>query len=103
MTGDTIVTDKPDTPKQIPPATVTVTDTGIAPFVFFEGAPSFGFNHGVVCITLAAGRHLLKEGLISSDVIAVAHLRCGVRGAMELRNALDNALSLATKAEGKAH
>jgi hypothetical protein len=47
------VTDKPDKPEQITPAK-TVTDTGIAPYIFFEGAPNFGFANGVVNVTLAA-------------------------------------------------
>jgi hypothetical protein len=45
------VTDKPDKPEQITPAK-TVTDTGIAPYIFF--APNFGFANGVVNVTLAA-------------------------------------------------
>jgi hypothetical protein len=40
-------------PEQITPAK-TVTDTGIAPYIFFEGAPNFGFANGVVNVTLAA-------------------------------------------------
>jgi hypothetical protein len=47
------VTDKPCKPEQITPAK-TVTDTGIAPYIFFEGAPNFGFANGVVNVTLAA-------------------------------------------------
>jgi hypothetical protein len=47
------VTDKPGKPEQITPAK-TVTDTGIAPYIFFEGAPNFGFANGVVNVTLAA-------------------------------------------------
>jgi hypothetical protein len=39
--GDPVVTDKPDKPEQITPAKITVTDTGIAPYIFFEGAPDF--------------------------------------------------------------
>lgn len=48
-----VVTDKPDKPEQITPAK-TVTDTGIAPYIFLEGAPNFGFANGVVNVTLAA-------------------------------------------------
>jgi hypothetical protein len=58
IAGDSIVPDKPDKPEQIVPAKITVTDTGIAPFIFFKGAPNFGFANGVVNITLAATRHL---------------------------------------------
>jgi hypothetical protein len=88
------VTDKPDKPEQITPAKITVTDTGIAPYIFFEGAPNFGFANGVVNVTLAATRHLIKDGAPFSDIVAVAHLRCNPLSALELRNALDSALCL---------
>src|SRR6266516_1699202 len=51
--GDPVVTDRPGKPEQTTPAK-TVTDTGIAPYIFFEGAPNFGFANGVVNVTLAA-------------------------------------------------
>jgi hypothetical protein len=94
---------KPDKPEQVTPPKITVTDAGIAPFVFFEGAPNFGFVNGVVNVTLAASRHLIKDGAVVSDIVAVAHLRCNIPAALELRGALDSALLLATKTEGAAH
>jgi hypothetical protein len=81
----------------------TVIDTGIAPYVFFEGAPSFGFAEGIVNVTLAAHRHLMKDGAVSSDIVAVAYLRCSAVAAVELRNALDKALLLGTKNDGQPH
>jgi hypothetical protein len=80
---------KPDKPEQVTPPKITVTDAGIAPFVFFEGAPNFGFVNGVVNVTLAASRHLIKDGAVVSDIVAVAHLRCNIPAALELRGALD--------------
>ena len=52
--------DKPDKPEQPPSTKITITDTGIALFLFFEGAPNFGFVNGVVNVTLAATRHLME-------------------------------------------
>jgi hypothetical protein len=95
--------DNPDKREQVVPAKITVTDTGIAPYIFFEGAASFGFVNGIVNVTLAAGRHLLKDGVPVSDVVAVAYLRCNVMAATDLRNALDSAILLAAKPEGGAH
>ena len=86
--------DKPDKPEQFAPAKITVTDTGIAPHIFFEGAPNFGFANGIVNITLAATRHLIKDGAAFSDIVDVAHRRCNPLAALELRNALDSALLL---------
>lgn len=95
--------DNPDKPDQVAPTKITVTDPGVAPYIFFEGAPNFGFNNGIVNVTLAATRHLLRDGAPSSDIVAVAYLRCNALAALELRNALDSALLLATKTEGTAH
>jgi hypothetical protein len=100
--GDPVVPDKRDKPEKITLAK-SVTDTGIAPYIFFEGAPNFGFANGIVNITLAATRHLIKDGAAFSDIVAVAHLRCNPLAALELRNALDSALLLAAKTEGTAH
>jgi hypothetical protein len=93
---------KPDRPKPGTPP-LTVTDGGDAPFVFFEGAPNFGFANGIVNVTLAAARHLVKDGVSVTDAVAVAHLRCNIPAAIELRAALDSALLLAAKAGGPAH
>jgi hypothetical protein len=95
--------DKPHKPEQVAPAKITITDTGIAPYIFFEGAPTFGFVNGIVNVTLAASRHLMKDGAPVSDFIVLAHLRCTAFAALDLRNALDNALLLAAKTEGTAH
>jgi hypothetical protein len=97
------MTDKPDKPEQIPPTKITIIDTGVAPYIFFDGAPNFGFANGIVNVTLATGRHLLKDGVPTSDIVAVGYLRCNALAAMELRAALDSALLLATKTEGTAH
>jgi hypothetical protein len=50
---------------------------------------------------LAAGRHMMKDGEAVTDFVVVAHLRGNVIAAMELRKALDDAILLATKTEGK--
>ena len=84
------------------PAKLTVTDTGMAPYIYFEGAPNFGFTNGIINVTLAANRHLLTDGAPVRDAVATAHLRCNVLAALELRNALDAALLLAAQPHGGA-
>ena len=88
--------------KSDPTATprLTVTDTGIAPYVYFEGAPNFGFGNGIISVTLAANRHLLRDGAPVTDAVAVAHPRCNVPAAIELRSVLDAALLLAARPQG---
>jgi len=75
---------------------VTVKDTMNAPIIFFDGAPNFGNNDGIVNITLAAARHMSEGVGIASDVVAVAFLRSSVRTAIDFRNAIDQALLLGT-------
>jgi hypothetical protein len=93
--------DTPDKTDQISPVKITVSDTALAPFIFFEGVPNLGFNNGVVNVTLATGRHLVTDGVPVTVFVVVAHLRCNVAAAMELRRAIDDALLLASKTEGK--
>jgi hypothetical protein len=40
--------DNPDNPEQVTPTKVTVTDIGIAPFIFFEVASNIGFTTGML-------------------------------------------------------
>jgi len=82
---------------------LTVIDPGNAPIIFFEGAPNFGSNFGIINVTLAANRHLIVDGKVNADVIAVAFLRCNVGAAMALRKALDDALLLGAETEGEAN
>lgn len=82
---------------------LTVSDSAQAPILFFDGVSNFGTQGGVVNVTLAANRHLIRDGAIVTDVIAVGFLRCTVETAMSLRKALDDALLLGAKTEGQAN
>ena len=93
--------DKPEIPKQ---AALFVKDLPHAPIIYFEGAPNFGINNGIVNVTLAVVRNLPDgQGGVAQDVVAIAHLRCNVPAALELRKALDDAILLGIKTEGKAN
>ena len=79
-----------------------VTDERSAPFIFFDGAPSFGVNGGIISVTLAATRLLSDvDHTVTKDVVAVAHLRCSVQAATDLRNSLDKALLLQARVSDK--
>jgi hypothetical protein len=96
-----------DNPNQVTAAKLSVTDSGNAPFIYFEGVPNFGHLNGIINLTLATSRHLLKDGASATDFVVAAHLRCNMRAAMELRKAIDDALLLAAPppkgSEGKAN
>jgi hypothetical protein len=66
-------------------------------------APVFGVLDGVVRVTLVAQRPTpTKEGVVGPMVVS-GYLRCGLRAAQELRDALDQALLLARKGKGQPH
>jgi hypothetical protein len=77
-----------------------------APFIYFDGAPTFGFNEGVANITLEALRYSHAQGKIVSDKVIVAHLRMGLPAMLRLKGAIEGALLLAQpveKPEGKVN
>ncbi len=95
---------KPDKPKATPePRPLIVKDVYHAPIIYFEGAPNFGNNGGIINVTLAASRHVLEGKNVATDVVAVAHLRCNIATAIDLRRALDDALLLGAPVTGPAN
>jgi hypothetical protein len=66
-----------------------------APFLYFDGAPNYGINNGVLNISLEAVRFTPINGDIVPDRVIVAHLRMWVQAALALKTALDRALLLA--------
>ena len=81
-------------PAQAP--AIPVSDAPHAPFIFYEGAPAFGFTNGVVNVTLSANRTYGGPGGVAvNEQIVVAYLRGNVPAALSLRRAIDNALLLA--------
>jgi hypothetical protein len=92
---------KPEVSKQ---TALLVKDLSHAPIVYFEGAPNFGINNGIINVTLAVARNLPDgQGGVAQDAIAIAYLRCNLPAALELRKALDDAILLGVKTEGKAN
>lgn len=71
-----------------------------APFLYFDAAPTFGFNEGVVNITLDVRRNMPSGTTVVWDRVVIAHLRMTVSGAHSLLGALNGALLLASDAAG---
>ena len=67
-----------------------------APFIYFEGAPNYGYNNGIVNITLEALRYLPVGDKVMFDRVIVGHLRMSLQAATNLRGSLDAAIKLAT-------
>jgi hypothetical protein len=75
---------------------VIVDDVPHAPFILFESAPVFGFTNGVINITLSANRSYAgPDGAVVNEQIVVAYLRGNIPAALNLKQAIGNALLLA--------
>lgn len=59
-----------------------------APFVSFDLVPFMNHADGISRITLAAVRQAraTEGGIVITDLVATAHLRCGIGGLMALRD-----------------
>jgi hypothetical protein len=85
-------------PKEGQPTKIVVKDAANAPIIYFDGAPNFGNNNGVVNVTLAAARHMSDGDQITTDVVATAFIRCSVPAAIALRDAINAALLIGAPA-----
>src|SRR5258708_25947669 len=66
-----------------------------APIIFFEFCPTLGNNNGLINIMLAAGLVMPTGGPGTETIpVAVAPLRCTSSSAVQLRDALSQALEL---------
>ena len=73
-----------------------------APIIFFERAPLSGYADGIISITLSnfcpesqpSGE--LPSGELRREAVTAAHLKCSIQAAINLREALNNALSRAS-------
>lgn len=75
-----------------------------APFIYFDGAPTYGIVDNVANVTLEALRNVMVQGEVRRDRVIVAHLRMSLAAAQSLRAALDGIFLMATpKPPGEAH
>jgi hypothetical protein len=97
----------PDEPAVSPPINqipLSKMGSAIAPVIYFEGAPNFGFNEGVANITLEALVYASVNGAIITERQTVAHLRMSAQGMARLKSAIEGIELLANPApEGRAN
>jgi hypothetical protein len=73
-----------------------IRDKPRAPIIFFERAPMSGYADGIVSITLGASYPQIRpSGEVRREAVIAAHLKCSIQAAVNLRDAIDNALSRA--------
>jgi hypothetical protein len=93
-----VMTNDPNRPPR-EAGVVPIVDAPHAPFVFYEGAPAFGYTNGVVNITLSANRTIVgPNGGVINEQVVVAYLRGNLQAARNLREAIDKAILMGTPA-----
>ena len=76
-------------------------DAPHAPFIFFDEVPEQrSALSGIINVTLAGYTHNAKSAEVKTSLVAVAYLRCNIPSAIVLRNALNDALLMASPPAG---
>jgi hypothetical protein len=88
------MTDKADTNGQ--GIRVAPGSSELAPFIYCDGAATYGVNNGIVQVELAANSIMPDGQGTRTDVLIVAHLRCSPTAARGLVDCLTKALGMST-------
>ncbi|MGO9390518.1 hypothetical protein [Rhodoblastus sp.] len=87
---------------RIPTPPLSQIGSATAPFVYFEGAPTFGFDGAIGNITLEALTHVATEDRIVSERRVVAHLRMSAKGLASLKQAIESIELMANPSRGES-
>jgi hypothetical protein len=71
-----IMADSSDSVVETPGVTIAPGSSESAPFIYFDGVPTFGIRNGAIQIELAANTILPDGKGVKIDVVMTAHLRC---------------------------
>lgn len=71
-----------------------------APFIYFDAAPTFGFDGAVANITLEAITHISTDDGIATERRVVAHLRMSVKALASVKKAIETIELIATPSRG---
>lgn len=67
-----------------------------APMIYFDSNPTIGLANNIVELDLSArALTLVSDGNVKVETICVAHLRCSIEAALNLRRGIDKALKMA--------
>jgi hypothetical protein len=89
----TIMADSTNSMAEIPEVRIAP-ESSVAPFIYFDGVPTFGIRNGAIQIELAANTIVPEGKGVKIDVVMTAHLRCSPAAARGLRETIDKALAL---------
>jgi hypothetical protein len=73
----------------IPSPPLSQIGSATAPFIYFDGAPTFGFDGAVGNITLEALTHFSMDEGIATERRVVAYLRMSVKALASLKQAIE--------------
>jgi hypothetical protein len=93
--GETIMADEPKPPvpvEEFPGMAggTSAVASASAPFIFVNAIPNFGFNDGIICLTLEAFRYNSVQGQVLLDKVVVGHLRMAPMAYQHLKHAIEN-------------
>jgi hypothetical protein len=90
----TIMADSTNSNAEMPEIRIVPGSSELAPFIYFDGVPTFGIRNGAIQIELAANTILPEGKGVKIEVVITAHLRCSPAAASGLRETIDKALAL---------
>ena len=76
--------------------TPPITNSGTAPFIYFDAALAYGVLAGAIQIEIASRVLTPREGTTAVDVqfVCTGHIRCSPAAAVHLRDALTKTLEM---------
>jgi hypothetical protein len=90
----------------MPPYQTSFSEIGsaVAPFIYFDGVPNFGFNGGIANLTLEAFCYLSIDDKVVAQRVVVAQIRTSASGLAQLKSAIEGIELLANPApSGKSN
>lgn len=98
--------DEPEAPVQVEAipsvaGAISAIASAQAPFLYFDGAPNFGFLNGICNISLEALRYSPVGEKIFTDRVIVAHLRMNLEALRSLKGAIEGIEKLIKPPEAK--
>jgi hypothetical protein len=88
--GDEINKPAPVTVEQIPSVSggMSAIANAVAPVIFCDAVPTFGYYNGIAHMTLSTMRFLPVDGKVAQDNMIVAHLRMNMVALQGLKAAI---------------
>jgi hypothetical protein len=95
------MSDEPTTNPPIPP--LAEIGSAVAPIIYFDAAPNFGFNNGICSIALEVFTYVNIGGVIRAERRVVTHLRMTPSGLASLKGSIQGIELSLIPAEGAAN